>query len=99
MIRVDERLRAAGSRARMLLQVHDELVFEVPREEVETVAGLVRETMETAVRLDVPLVVEVKVGDDWEGMTPLGREAGEVGPDEGLADVGAVGADLGEPVG
>ncbi|HWP62037.1 MAG TPA: DNA polymerase I, partial [Candidatus Binatia bacterium] len=95
MIRVDERLRAAGLGARMLLQVHDELVFEVPRGEVEATAALVRETMETAVPLDVPLVVEVKVGDDWEGMTPLGRPAGEAELDE---DAASAAAGLGEPV-
>ncbi len=101
MIRVAERLREAGSAARMLLQVHDELVFEVPREELEPLAVLVRETMETAVRLDVPLVVDVKAGDDWEGMRPLGRGGAEGGiaPEADTeADV-ALGADLGEPVG
>jgi DNA polymerase-1 len=73
MIRVDERLRAAGLRARLLLSVHDELLFEVPRDEVEPLAALVRETMESALPLDVPLTVDVKVGDDWESMTPLTR--------------------------
>src|SRR5436190_9627005 len=73
MIRVDERLRAGGLRARLLLTVHDELLFEVPRTEVEALAGVVRETMEGALPLSVPLVVDVKVGDDWESMTPLTR--------------------------
>ena len=73
MIRVDERVRAAGLRARLLLSVHDELLFEVPRDEVEALAALVRETMESALPLDVPLTVDVKVGDDWEGMRPLTR--------------------------
>jgi DNA polymerase-1 len=73
MIRVDERVRAAGLRARLLLSVHDELLFEVPRDEVEALATLVRETMETALPLDVPLTVDVKVGDDWEGMRPMTR--------------------------
>ncbi len=83
MIRVADRLRADGSPARMLLQVHDELLFEVPEGEVERLAGAVRETMEGAVPLDVPLTVDVKVGPDWESMTPLTRgdallaEAGE----------------------
>ena len=74
MIRVAERLAAEGSRARLLLSVHDELLFEVPREGVEPLAALVRETMEGALPLSVPLVVDVKVGDDWESMTPLTRE-------------------------
>jgi len=74
MIRVADRLQAEGSPARMLLQVHDELLFEVPEGEVEALAALVRETMEGAVPLDVPLTVDVKVGPDWEAMTPLTRE-------------------------
>jgi DNA polymerase-1 len=74
MIRVDERVRAAGLHARLLLSVHDELLFETPREEVDQLATLVRETMEGALPLSVPLVVDVKVGDDWESMTPLTRE-------------------------
>ena len=65
--------RAAGSRARLLLSVHDELLLEVPRDEVEPLAALVRETMEGALPLDVPLTVDIKVGDDWESMTPLTR--------------------------
>jgi DNA polymerase-1 len=73
MIRVAERLAAEGSRARLLLSVHDELLFEVPRAEVEPLAALVRETMEGALPLSVPLIVDVKVGDDWESMTPLTR--------------------------
>ena len=74
MIRVAERLATAGSRARLLLTVHDELLFEVPRDAVEPLAALVRETMEGALPLSVPLIVDVKVGDDWESMTPLTRE-------------------------
>jgi DNA polymerase-1 len=74
MIRVAERLAAEHSRARLLLTVHDELLFEVPRDEVEPLAAIVRETMEGALALSVPLIVDVKVGDDWESMTPLTRE-------------------------
>jgi DNA polymerase I len=73
MIRVDERVRASGLRARLLLSVHDELLFETPRGEVDALAALVRETMEGALPLTVPLIVDVKVGDDWESMTPLTR--------------------------
>ncbi len=73
MIRVAEALRATGSPARLLLTVHDELLFEVPRAEVEPLAAIVRETMEGALALSVPLIVDVKVGDDWESMTPLTR--------------------------
>jgi DNA polymerase-1 len=73
MIRVDERVREAGLKARLLLSVHDELLFETPRDEVEPLAAVVRETMEGALPLSVPLIVDVKVGDDWESMTPLTR--------------------------
>ena len=73
MNRVAERLVETGSRARLLLSVHDELLFEVPRGDVEPLAALVRETMEGALPLSVPLIVDVKVGDDWESMTPLTR--------------------------
>ena len=58
----------------MLLSVHDEVVLEVPRELVAELAPVVRETMESALKLDVPLDVDVKVGDDWESMTVLPRE-------------------------
>ena len=73
MIRLDERLRAGGFRARPLLQVHDELLLEVPRDEVDRLVPVLRETMEGALPLDVPLTVDIKVGDDWESMTPLTR--------------------------
>jgi DNA polymerase I len=73
LIRLHERLSAMGSAARMLLSVHDEVLLEVPRRDVEALAPVVRETMEGALRLDVPLDVDVKVGDDWESMTPLLR--------------------------
>ena len=71
MIRLYDRLIRDGSRARMLLQVHDELLLEVPRDELMAIAPVVREEMEGAVKLDVPLTVEMKSGDDWESLTPL----------------------------
>ena len=52
----------------MILQVHDELVFEVPEAELAAVADLVRTTMESAMELAVPLKVEVKVGNNWAAM-------------------------------
>ncbi len=73
MIRLAERLAADGFRARMLLQVHDELLLEVPRDEVDRLVPLLRETMEGALPLDVPLTVDVKVGTDWESMAPVSR--------------------------
>ena len=73
MIRLDQRLAAEGFRARPLLQVHDELLLEVPRDEVDRLVPILREVMEAALTLDVPLTVDVKVGDDWESMTPVSR--------------------------
>jgi DNA polymerase I len=71
LIRLHERLHAERSRARMLLSVHDEVLLEVPRDEVAQLAPVVREVMEGALKLDVPLDVDIKVGDDWESMTLL----------------------------
>jgi DNA polymerase-1 len=73
MIRLDARLRSDGFASRMLLSVHDEILLEVPRAELDRLVPVVRETMETALRLNVPLTVDIKVGDDWESMTPLTR--------------------------
>jgi DNA polymerase-1 len=71
MNRLYRRLMREGSSARMLLQVHDELLLEVPRVELEGLVPIVREEMEDAVKLDVPLTVDLKSGDDWESLTPI----------------------------
>lgn len=65
MVRMDEALRSHGLKSRMLLQVHDELVFEVPPEELEIMSKLVPETMEKALSLSVPLKAEVSSGSNW----------------------------------
>ncbi len=92
MLRVAERLAADGLRSRLLLQVHDELLFEVPRDEVAKLAAVVRATMEAALPLDVPLTVDVKVGDDWESMMPLTRaDAARAEVDEEPEPAGATG--------
>jgi DNA polymerase-1 len=65
MVEVDAALTAASLEARILLQVHDELVFEAPKGEVAAVAELARETMQNVFELEVPLVVEVGIGLDW----------------------------------
>ena len=65
MIRIHRELRERKLESRMLLQVHDELVFEVPDEELETLRALVKEEMESVVSLSVPLVVDVAVGRNW----------------------------------
>jgi DNA polymerase-1 len=75
MIDCHRALRESGARGRMLLQVHDELVLEVPRGEVEAMVPLVRRAMSGAQELVVPLTVDVKVGDSWGEMTPLPAQA------------------------
>jgi DNA polymerase-1 len=65
MVRLPTALREAGLSARMLLQVHDELLFEAPQAEAEATARLAREVMQNAASLSVPLVVEVGIGRNW----------------------------------
>jgi DNA polymerase-1 len=65
MVAVEKEIQKCGLRADMLLQVHDELVFEVHTEDLMPAARLIKETMEGIVTLDVPLVVEVKAGPNW----------------------------------
>ena len=65
MINIRERLRREQLNARMLLQVHDELVFEVPLVELDVVKPLVVEEMERAIELDVPIKAEVGAGRNW----------------------------------
>jgi DNA polymerase I len=67
MIRAERALTSSNLGARMLLQVHDELLFEVPEAEVEPTTGLIRDVMEQAAHLEVPLVVGIGHGPDWDG--------------------------------
>ena len=71
MRRLHQRLGSERLQAKMLLQVHDELVLEVPHGELETVGLLVREVMESAYRLDVPLQVDIEAGPNWYEMEEL----------------------------
>ena len=68
MIEIDRRLRSDGFKSRMILQVHDELLFEGPADEMPRLRELVKPVMETAHPLSVPLVAEVKIGDNWRDM-------------------------------
>jgi len=72
MIRLAARLAEECPQARMLLQVHDELVLEVSADEMAKVAALAKEVMEAAFELDVPLTVDVSVGENWRDMKKLG---------------------------
>jgi DNA polymerase-1 len=68
MIRLHRRLQEEGFQARMLLQVHDELVVEMPATEKDAVTALVREVMEAAYQLDISLKVDAEVGPNWYEM-------------------------------
>jgi len=65
MLHVDEALRREGVKAQMLMQVHDELLVECPAGEAERVVEILRREMESAVELDVPLIADIGVGDNW----------------------------------
>ena len=71
MIAIHRALAEAGLQARMLLQVHDDLVFELPPSELERLAALVRRHMVEAIRLDVPIEVTLKAGPNWADMEEL----------------------------
>jgi DNA polymerase-1 len=71
MIDIDRRLRREKLRARMLLQIHDELVFEAPDDEVPVLAELVRDAMTSAIRFDVPLKVDIAAGPNWLDNEPI----------------------------
>jgi len=76
MVRLAPLLVERRYAARLLLQVHDELVLEAPVEEVEEVARLVREVMESACELAAPLVVSVSVGENWRDLEPVPSTTG-----------------------
>ncbi|MGO4880774.1 MAG: DNA polymerase I [Bryobacteraceae bacterium] len=65
MVHIDREMERRGGQAAMLLQVHDELVFEAPPEEAAEVAALAEREMENVIELEVPLVVDVGIGDNW----------------------------------
>jgi DNA polymerase-1 len=70
MLHVQDELERRNLKSRLLMQVHDELLLEVPEEEVEELMKLLKHEMETAVSLDVPLVADVGVGDNWLDAKP-----------------------------
>jgi DNA polymerase-1 len=72
MLQVDRRIRAEGLQARMLLQIHDELVFEAPQREIAKLAELVEAEMTTAIKFDVPIKVDVAAGPNWLDVEPVG---------------------------
>jgi len=78
MVKIDRALQRGGADAKMLLQIHDELIFEVGRAELESVAALVRREMESAFALAVPLEVTLKTGRTWYDVEPLDAELVDV---------------------
>ena len=71
MLKVAPALKEAGLKARMLLQVHDELVFECPKAEVQETARIVQEAMASAYPLSIPLSTEARCGVNWGEMKPM----------------------------
>ena len=65
MIDIHNAYKAGEHPARMLIQVHDELVFEVPQARLDASAALIRDKMETAILLDVPIIVDIAWGRTW----------------------------------
>jgi DNA polymerase-1 len=68
MIRIDQKLRDQKLKARMTLQVHDELLFDVPEDEIDAMRSLVKREMENVIELNVPIVVDVGVGQNWRDL-------------------------------
>ena len=65
MINVYKKLKEGGFRAKLIMQVHDELIIDCPKNEAEQVSKILKEEMEGAVRLSIPLSVDVGVGENW----------------------------------
>ena len=70
MLRTEEALRRANLKTQMILQVHDELIFEVPQTEIQSATQVIKGAMETAFQLVVPLLVEIGVGENWMAAKP-----------------------------
>jgi DNA polymerase I len=75
MVRIDRALEEAGLDATMLLQIHDELIFEVRKSDLTAAANLVRSHMEAAIALSVPLVVTLKSGSNWYDVEPVDEQS------------------------
>ena len=65
MVNIDAALKAKGLKSKMIMQVHDELVFDVPRSELLELQALIGPAMNEAVTLEVPLAVDMSSGEDW----------------------------------
>jgi DNA polymerase-1 len=65
MLAADKAIKDAGLKTQMIMQIHDELLFEAPKDEVKQAGEIIKREMESAAELDVPLIAEIGVGDDW----------------------------------
>jgi DNA polymerase-1 len=65
MLQIDQYFKSIGSQARLLINIHDELLFEIPLQELEETQKNIRRIMESCVKLDVPLPVKIRVGASW----------------------------------
>ncbi len=81
MLRLPEALRKSALKTQMLLQVHDELIFEVPENELEKATRVVKEVMENAFQLSVPLATEARVGDNWGELEKVDEEPVVIDPE------------------
>jgi DNA polymerase-1 len=71
MIKISAQIKTKGLKARMILQIHDELVFDLPISELNILSQLVKNEMENVMKLEVPIKVDMKEGKNWLQMTPL----------------------------
>ncbi|MCX5701408.1 MAG: DNA polymerase, partial [Candidatus Omnitrophica bacterium] len=70
MIQIYEQIKQGNLKAKMILQIHDELVFDVPGKELKKSISLIKDKMENALKLDVPIRVDIKKGKNWLEMEP-----------------------------
>jgi len=68
MIQIQQKINNLGLKTKMILQVHDELVFEVPQSELMEIRGIVQEMMPNAIKLTIPVKVDIKIGANWGEM-------------------------------
>jgi len=71
MIKIHNQIKIRALKSRMILQIHDELVFEAPNKEIDVLIRLVKENMESVLKLDVPIEVVIKKGKNWLDMEPV----------------------------
>jgi DNA polymerase-1 len=65
MLKIHATIKAQGLQSKMTMQVHDELVFEVPLQEVDQMKGIIEKNMKNALPLEVPILVEIGIGENW----------------------------------